>query len=85
MSRKKRKGKLLDKWKIINNELYKTLCETIPKLLQDSLIEPGITEAEIKAAREFTELKPNTKAARELLGFLESKEAKEVLMTYYSS
>ena len=64
---------------IINDELHKVLCETIITLLQDTLKRPGITAEEIEAAREFAELKPDTKAAKELLEFLERGEIKEAL------
>ena len=81
MSREKQKSESLDRLTIVNDELHKVLCESIIKLLQDTLKEPGITAEEIEAAREFAELKPDTKAAKELLEFLESKEVKEALMT----
>ncbi len=70
---------------IINDELHKGLCEAIITLLQDTLEEPGIRAEEIKTAREFAELKPDTKATKELLEFLENKEVKEAFITYYSS
>jgi len=85
MSREKQKSDPVDRLTIINSELYEVLCEAIITLLQDTLKKPGITPEEIKAAREFAELKPDTKASKELLEFLENKEVKEALMTNYSS
>lgn len=68
-----------DKFTIVNEELYKVLCETIQNLLQNSIKREGITEQEIETAREFAELKPDTKAAKELLDFLDRDEIKEAL------
>jgi len=48
--------------------------------MKDSLESPGITKEEIKAAREFAELKPDTKSAKELLEFLENEAVKEALI-----
>jgi hypothetical protein len=48
--------------------------------LKDTLKNPGITKEEIKAAREFAELKPHTKAAQVLLEFLESEKVKEAFI-----
>jgi len=79
MSRERQKNEPLDRLAIINDELHKVLCEATISLLQDTLKEPGITAEEIKAAREFAELKPDTKAAEELLEFLDSEEVKEAL------
>ena len=65
----------------LNDALHEVLCESIVTLLQDSIDEQsGITTQEIKAAREFVELKPNTKAAKDLLEFLEGEEVKEALI-----
>jgi len=65
----------------LNDALHEVLCESIVTLLQDSIDEQsGITKEEIKAAKEFAELTPNTKAAKELLDFLESKKVKEALI-----
>ncbi|NQT79225.1 MAG: hypothetical protein HQ555_02380 [Candidatus Aminicenantes bacterium] len=85
MSKEKQKSDPVDRLVIINDELHKVLCEAIITLLQDTLEEPGITEEEIKAAREFTELKPDTEAVKELIRFIESKEVKEALIINYSS
>lgn len=72
-------SKSIDKFTVVSEELYKVLCETIQNLLQSSITEEGITEQEIETAREFAELKPNTKAAKELLDFLDRDEIKEAL------
>ena len=64
----------------LNEALHEVLCKTIIKLLKDTLKNPGITKEEIKAAREFAELKPNTKAAQVLLEFLESEKVKEAFI-----
>jgi hypothetical protein len=64
----------------LNDALHDVLCESIITLMKDSLKNPGITKEEIKSAKEFAELKPNTKAAQKLLGFLESEEVKEALI-----
>ncbi len=64
----------------LNEALHEVLCESIIPLLKDTLKNPGIIEEEIKAAREFTELKPNTKAAQVLLEFLESEKVKEAFI-----
>lgn len=80
MNREKQKNKPLDRLTLINSELHKALCETINTLLQDTLKEPGITSEEIDATRDFAELKPDTKAAKELTDFLESKRVKEALI-----
>jgi len=85
MNREKQKNEPLDRLVIINDELHKVLCEAIITVLQDTLKKPGITPEEIDAAREFAELKPDTKATKELTDFLESKRVKEALITYYSS
>ena len=76
MDKVEKKGESLDKLTQVNKALYKVLCETIIKLLKDSLMDPGITKEEIAAAREFAELKPDTKAAKELLEFLDREEIK---------
>lgn len=62
-------------------DLHKTLCKTIIILLKDSMKESGITEEEIKAARDFANLKPNTISAIELLEFLDSDAVKEAIIT----
>jgi len=85
MIREKQKKEPLDRLVIINDELHKALCEAIITLLQDTLKEPGITAEEMEAAREFAELKPDTKETKKLIEFLESKEVKEALLAYYSS
>jgi len=77
--KEKKYYKSTDKFTVVSEELYKVLCETIQNLLQNSIIEEGITEQEIETAREFAELKPDTKAAKELLEFLEREEIKEAL------
>jgi len=64
----------------LNDALHEVLCKTIIKLLKDTLKNPGITKEEIKATREFAELKPNTKAAQVLLEFLESEAVKEAFI-----
>ena len=79
MNKVEKKGESLDKLTQVNNALHKVLCETIIKLLKGSLMDPGITEQEIKTAKEFAELKPDTKAAKELLEFLDMEEIKEAL------
>lgn len=78
MSRTNQKNKSLDRLTIANDELHKVLCEAIITLLQDTLKEPGITVEEIEAAREFAELKPNTKAAEELIEFIKSEEGQSL-------
>jgi len=79
--KEKESGKPKDKFTIVTEELYKVLCETIQNLLQSSIVGEGITEQEIETAREFAELKPDTKAAKELLEFLERGEIKEAIKT----
>lgn len=64
----------------LNDALHEVLCESIITLMKDSLMIPGITMEEIKGAREFAGLKPNTKAAKELFEFLESDAVKEALI-----
>lgn len=81
MNREKQKNESLDRLTIVNSELHKVLCEAIITLLQDTLEDPGVTSEEIGAAREFAELKPGTKTAKELIGLIESKEVKETFMT----
>ena len=76
---KKEHSKSMDKFAVVSKELYKVLCETIKNRLQNSIKEEGITEQEIEAAREFAELKPNTKVAKKLLKFIDSQEVKEAL------
>jgi hypothetical protein len=80
MSRSNQKNESSDRLTIINIELHKVLCETIITLMKDTLKNPGITKEEIKAAKEFVELKPDTKAAQKLLEFLESEKVKEALI-----
>lgn len=58
---------------------HETLCETIITLLKDTLENPGLTKEEVKSAREFAKLKPNTDAAKELMGFLDSDIVKKKL------
>lgn len=60
--------------------LHEVLCESIITLMKDSLKNPGITKEEIKAAKEFAELKPTTKVALKLLEFLESEKVKKALI-----
>ena len=60
--------------------LHEVLCKTILKLLKDTLENPGLTEEEIQSAREVAELKSDADAARELLEFLKSEEAKEAVV-----
>jgi len=79
MDKVEKKGETLDKLTQVNNALHKVLCGTIQNLLQNSIKREGITEQEIETAREFAELKPNTKAAKELLDFLDRDEVKEAL------
>ena len=64
----------------LNDALHEVLCESIISVMKDSLENLWITEEEIKAAREFAELKPNTKAAQLLLEFLESEKVKEAFI-----
>jgi len=61
-------------------ELYDVLCKTLMGLLQDSLKGPGISEEQIDSAREFALIAPETEAAKELIGFLDSDEIKEALI-----
>jgi hypothetical protein len=61
----------------INEALHETLCRTIFKLLKDSMENPGLARGEIQSAREFAEIEPDTDAAKELLGFLDSDEVKK--------
>lgn len=56
---------------------HETLCESIITLLKDSLEYPGLVREEIQSAREFAQTKPDTKAARELLEFLDSDIVKD--------
>lgn len=69
-------NKLLEKLPLINEELHKQLSQTILRLLRTALKEEGITEQEIEAAKEVAELKPESKAAKELLKLLGSREVK---------
>jgi hypothetical protein len=64
----------------LNDALHEVLCESIITLMKNSLYDPGITKEEIKSAREFAKLKPNTKAAQMLIEFLESEEVKKALI-----
>ena len=64
----------------LNDALHEVICESIITLMKDTLKNPGITKEEIKAAKEFAELEPNTKAAQILLEFLESDRIKESLI-----
>lgn len=64
----------------LNDALHEVLCESIITLMKDTLKNPGITKEEIKTAREFAELKPESKTAKKLLEFLESKAGKEALI-----
>jgi hypothetical protein len=64
----------------LNNALHEVFCESIITLLQDSLKNPGNTKEEIKSAKEFAELKPETKAAQTLFEFLENEEVKKALV-----
>jgi predicted house-cleaning noncanonical NTP pyrophosphatase (MazG superfamily) len=63
----------------LTDALHEELCKAIT-LVKDSLNNPGITKEEIRSAREFAELKPNTKAAQTLFEFLESEEVKKALV-----
>jgi hypothetical protein len=65
---------------LLNDALHEVLCESIITLMKDTLKNPGITKEEIKSAKEFAELKPNTKAAQRLLEFLESEKVKKALI-----
>lgn len=47
--------------------------------MKDTLKNPGITKEEMKAVKEFAELKPDTKAAQKLLDFLESGAVKDAI------
>ena len=58
---------------------HETLCESIITLLKDSLENLGLTKEEVQSAREFAEMIPDTDAARELLGFLDSDIVKKAL------
>ena len=64
----------------LNDALHEVFCEALITLMKDTLKNPGITREEIKSAKEFAELKPNTKAAQILLEFLESEKVKEALI-----
>ena len=64
----------------LNDALHEVFCESIITLMKDTLKNPGITKEEIKSAKEFAELKPNTKAAQILLEFLENEKVKEALI-----
>ncbi len=64
----------------LNDALHEVLCKSIITRLKDTLKNPGITKEEIKTAREFAELKPDTKAAQVLLEFLESEKVKEAFI-----
>jgi len=46
--KEKEHSKSIDKFTIVNEELYKVLCETIQNLLQNSIMEEGISEQEIE-------------------------------------
>jgi hypothetical protein len=61
----------------LNDALHEELCISIITLMKDSLKDHRITKEEVKSAREFAELKPDTKSAQKLLEFLESEEVKE--------
>lgn len=67
----------------LNAALHETLCKTIITLLQDTSKNPGLTKEEIQSAKEFTEIKPGTDAAKELLEFLDSEEVREAVERYY--
>ena len=64
----------------LNDALHEVLCNSIITLMKDSLKNPGITKEEIKSAKDFAELRPNTKAAQKLLEFLESEKVKKTLI-----
>ena len=61
----------------INDALHEILCQTILKLLRESMDNPGLLKEEIQSAREFTEMKPDSDEARKLLEFLDSDRIKK--------
>lgn len=63
------------------DELHEVLCKSIIELLQDSIAGPGFSKQQIKTAREFTEVMPDTEAAKELLEFLDSEEVLGALVS----
>lgn len=64
----------------LNDTLHETLCESIITLLKDSIENSDLTKEEVQSVREFSELKPDTDAVRELLEFLDSEEVKEAVV-----
>lgn len=64
----------------LNNPLHETLCESIITLLKDSLENSDLLKEEIQSAREFAQLKPDTKVSKELLEFLDSDRVKDSLI-----
>jgi hypothetical protein len=68
-----------DKLGELNDELHEVMCKSIIGLLQDSIAGPGISRQQIETATGVAEVMPDTEAAKELLGFLDSKEAQEAL------
>ncbi len=63
----------------LNDTLHETFCESTLTLLEDSLENSDLTKEEVQSARDFAETKPDSDAAKELLGFLDSDIAKEAL------
>lgn len=59
-----------DKFTLVSNELYNSLCKAIQTLLKNSIKHGDITEQEIEAARGFADFRPESKATKGLLGFL---------------
>jgi Mg/Co/Ni transporter MgtE len=74
------KGLPPDKQGELYNELHEFMCKSIISLLQDSIAGPGISQQQIKTARDVAEVMPDTEAAKELLEFLDSKEVQEALI-----
>jgi hypothetical protein len=64
----------------VYDELHEVLCKSIMGLLQDSIAGPGVSQQQIKSAKEFAELKPDTEAAKEVFEYLDSEEVKEALI-----
>jgi hypothetical protein len=64
----------------IYDELHEVLCKSIIGFLQDSIAGPGVSQQEIKSAREFAELMPDTEAAKEVFEFLDSEKVQKALI-----
>ena len=63
-------------WNIVIDETYRVLANTIHRLVLDSYSAGNLTKREILSAKEFSQLRPKSDSAKELIEIINLIESK---------